>query len=490
MKKKILLSLFLCLLYGYVGYFSFGFDDEFANMRWIEKLGIGIVHFTQSFDVHPPGSYFIDWMLFAFLGKWELVRLFISLITAFSLIYAILSINKRYGETAGLISFFLLGLNPAILFWCTSLRWYAFFVPVLIWLSIVPRKNGWLYWAKCFGGLIILGYLGYAVFIVAIPTLLIYWSESEEKFRDKIKNIFRFGFLFLVLYSYQLFVFFSVHLKFKDGQVSSLLNNLVGFFTAQISNQGLFPLSFPGILASVATIGIVLIILYSDINRNVRNNYFISYSLTSIFTIITGIAGKFRNLVILSPWQALWISTAKIQVPQKKFFLIFLFFLVLGNLWGDYNIISHQNTTKSDWNIPLKEIMNDLNKDRLKCKNDIIILCSNEMLTWNLERSGYHVMSIYAQHQLNRQELLKKHNCVVILKTWAGKISSDDYKKLYSETELLGFSKKIKVNFGRDNYFKIKHKLDSRYPEFMVEATKYYEVRNLNKLTEWSPRNN
>lgn len=487
MKKKILFSFFLLIVYGCVGYFSFGFDDEFANIRWIEKYGIHVVSFIQTIDLHPPGSYFLDWLLFSIFGKWELVRVAISLLTASSLIYAILSVYKRNGKFAAIVLFVLLGLNPAILFWCTSLRWYAYFVPVLVWLSIVPEKQGWRYWSKCFGGILVLGYIGYAVFIVAIPVLLLYLSESKETNKLKIKNIVIFGFLFVLLYSYQFIVFITVHIQNKNEQVSTILNSLSGFYTSQLSNQGVFPLSISGILTSIATVGICISIIYSNVRTNLKNKFFVSYSFVSILSIITGIAGKFRNLVIISPWQAFWIATAKIEKTQKKLFISFFFLLTIGYLIGDFNILTHQNTTKSNWNIPVRQVLGDLNIEKIKCKSDLVVLCSDEMLTWQLERAGYTVIGIYVQKQLSMQVINSKHNCVALLKTWAGKIGDGQYKNMYEEIKSLNYSNSINSKYGRDKFYTIKRKLDPRYPEYLVEITKYYNVKNLTGLNSWQP---
>lgn len=156
-------------MYGTVAYQSPGYDDEFFNINPIENIGFGVVAMTQSTDVHPPGSYLLDWLLYAVFGKWELVRLAISLLTASSLIWAAASYRSRKGDLPGFLLILIMGLNPGILLWRTGLRWYAFFVPVLIWLSILLEQPGWKYWIKCFFGLLVLGYLGYAVFIVALP---------------------------------------------------------------------------------------------------------------------------------------------------------------------------------------------------------------------------------------------------------------------------------------------------------------------------------
>jgi hypothetical protein len=484
--KKLFLSVFLFILYGSVGYFSEGFDDEFFTIRLIEKLGLGIVPFLQTTDIHPPGSYFFDAFLFSVFGKWELVRLIISFITAASLIYAILSIKKRNGKFAGFIAFILLGLNPAILLWCTSIRWYAFFIPVLIWLSIIPKKNDWKYWAKCFGGLLLIGYFGYAAILVFIPVLWMYWKESTEEISKKVNRIFIFGGLSFLLYSYQLFIFFTVHFKNKDSQISSLLKSAYGIFSSQISNQGVFPISIPGIITSLSTIGIICVIFYSAFKSNTQNKYFISYTLTTLSAIITGVASKIRNLVIISPWQALWISTSTILAQHKKVFVFFLACLTVGNLWGDLHIITHHNTTKSNFNLPIKIILDEMQKEKVNSKNDLIILCHDPKLTWHLNHEGYSVIGPYSHTILTQKLFQSKHSCVVVLKTFTG-VQSDFSIKMYDELKLLKYKTSSTKHFGLDDFYEYKDKINPQYPEYMIEATTFYEVEKLDTLKLWMP---
>ncbi|MFI5220683.1 MAG: hypothetical protein ACHQK8_00040 [Bacteroidia bacterium] len=486
MIKKIILTLILFILYGSVGYFSSGFDDEFFTIRLIEKLGFGAVSFLQTTDIHPPGSYIIDSLLFAAFGKWELVRLVISLITATSLMYAINAIEKRNGKFAGLVAFILLGLNPAILLWCTSIRWYAFFVPVLIWLSIVPEKQDWKYWGKCFGGLLCLAYFGYAFLVIVLPVVILYWMKSDEENSKKIKGILFFGLLFLILYSYQFFIFYNVHYKNKDTQISSLLKSIYGIYTSQFSNQGVIPVSIPGIISSIGTIGIIIAILYSDLKSNLKNNYFAVYSVATVFTLVTGVASKIRNLVIISPWQALWIATAKIEAPQKKFFILFLSFLAIGNLWGDLNVVTHHNTTKSNFDLQVQPVLDDLKIEKLKSKNDLIVLCHDPKLTWHLNHNGFTVVGPYSHSVLTPELFRSKHRCVVILKTWTG-LKPEQLKIMYKELQLLKYESSTSLNLGRDDFYTFKNKLNSLYPEYMVEVTRFYEVENLEAVKSWQP---
>jgi hypothetical protein len=115
-----------------------GYDDEFTNIELIERLGGGVLGYVQGNDVHPPGSYLLDWLLFAALRDWQLVRLAVALFTAGAIVYAVEWLRHRHGMRAATLALVLLALNPALLMWCTGLRWYAWFVPMLLWLLCPP----------------------------------------------------------------------------------------------------------------------------------------------------------------------------------------------------------------------------------------------------------------------------------------------------------------------------------------------------------------
>lgn len=486
-KALPLAYLALCLLYGSVGYYSLGYDDEFTNIVMVERLGFGVVQFFQGTDVHPPGSYFINALLYSVLGKWELVRLAGSLATAASLVYAVESVRRKYGNRNAAVLLVLLGLNPAILMWCTGVRWYAYFVPLLIWLSITPARRGWWYWAKCFGGLFALAYLGYAAFIVAIPILMLYWQDSRETSKEKAISMVKCGLPVAILYSYQLFIFLTVHIKSKDPQMSSLVQNLVGFAVSQLGNQGVFPVSVAAALSATGLIGIVLLALRADLAGNLKNRFFIIYSIGAALTILTGLAGKFRNLVIVSPWQALWISTVRVRASQQRAYWLCLAALAAGNVWGDFNVATHQDTTKNSWNLPVGQLLADLAAKKDKCDGDLVVISHDVALAWHLDKGGYQQISPYPHRAMPQEALASKHRCAILIKTYIGSLPPDAYQRMIGEVSAMRYSKAEQHRYGRDRYHAIKKRQDPRYPEYAFETTTYSKVENLSALSSWQP---
>ena len=131
--------------------------------------------------------------------------------------------------------------------------------------------------------------------------------------------------------------------------------------------------------------------------------------------------------------------------------------------------------------------MVDLNIENLKSKNDIIILCHSPSISWNLENAGYQVLNPFSYTLLPEKILHSKHNCLVVIKTWQGCMDAKLYQRLYDEIKLLSYVSSKNSKYGRDDYYALKKKLDSRYPEYSVEVTKYYNVENLVALKSWHP---
>jgi hypothetical protein len=478
----------LVILYGSVGYYSPGYDDEFFNIAIIEDYGLGAIAFAQSTDVHPPGSYLVDWALFTVFSYWDLVRLVISLAAAAVLIYAIESVKRRSGDRSALTAYFLLGLNPAILLYCTGLRWYAFFVPVLIWTSVLPETIDWRYWAKYFLGILLLGYFGYAFLLLALPLFFIYWHNDPRNLKRKLRSVAVFCALFAALYSYQLMVFLDVHLANKDDQVFSIMKGVVSFAVAQIGNQGVFPVSLGGLIASIGSIGILLIVLRCSLSINIKSNrYFLPYWIGVALFFVAGIAGKYRNFVLLSPWQALWVSTASVPDGKRPVFLFFLGCVAIGNLFGVFHVVTHEQTTKNSWNLPTSDVADAVRHEQSNCDDDLIIVTHDPTLGYILGKQGFRVLSIYSGSTTTPNKLTQRLRCVILLKTFAGSISDERISAMYDQLHLLEYKNLARRVYGLDGAHKMKQRLDPRYPKYQVELITYEYVDHLDRLTLWQP---
>jgi len=482
----LVLYIFLLIIYGFVGYHSTGYDDEFFNINLIEKFGLSVLNVTQSTDVHPPGSYFFDWALHKIFGEWEYVRASIGLMTAASLVSGINYIKRNKGDLSGFLCFIVFGLNPAYLLWCTGLRWYAYFVPILIFLLQVPEKRNSYYWAKCFLGLTLLGYVGYAAFIIAPAVIILYWLMDNADEKVKLKEFSIWAAISILIYAYQLNIFLTVHIHNKDGQVAGLLKSIAGVFIANFSNQGVFPLSFAGVVTFVGTLGMTLMIFYSQLKLRVKNQYMPPYLLTTLSAITSGLAGKFRNLVVVSPIQGYWIVTSITDlIYKRKVFKLFMGFLLIGNTWGICNVALHQNTTKNSWNMPVGVILKELDFAKKSCNGQHLFLTSDPSLSWHIRKSHYDLIGPMDESSFSN--ISKKYDCLTVIKTYKATLSERKYKSMYEEVGMVKANSSRFEKIGKDEFFLVKKILDNSYPEYQAEITSYYNISYLPEFIGWLP---
>lgn len=488
MRPFLLPYLLLAVLYGSVGYFSPGYDDEIFNIRLIEKHGgdwFALVSAVEGMDVHPPGSYLIDAVLFRLCGDWGLVRLIVSLFASAAVVFAIDSARRREGTRSALLLYGLLGLNPALLLWCTGLRWYAFFVPVLVWLTTLPPAGSRRYWLKCFAGLLALGYLGYAVLVVALPVLALYWVGAAGHWRDKLRAAWAYAAVALLLYLPQAYFFLTVHARHKDKQIFSLAKGLVGFAAAQLSNQGVFPLSLPGLMAIVGSLGVAATLMAAGWRRNFASRQFLAYAFAVAVMLATGLAGKMRNFVVLAGFQARWLAGAQVEPRVAGAFRLFMGLVLAANVWGVVNVVAHRETTKANWNLPVAEVLDRLAATRAGCNGDLLVLSHDKMLSWHLANRGFEPFVPAGRRGGAEPPAAATHACLALVKTFAGTIGREQYGLLIGEVEALRQESSERLLFGRDAYAEWKRKVDPAYPDYGAEIVLLRGVSGVDTLRHW-----
>ncbi len=473
-------------IFTYVSYTSFGYDDEYFNIRVVTENNLrGVIHVIQTSDLHPPFSYIINYVIFKITGNWSLVRLSAVFLFLGSVFYA----SKKIANSAERIFFvFLLGLSPNLLLWVTGLRWYAYMVPLLILWSILPKTDKWYYWPKFFLFLVLVCFLGYAGFFLAIPYFLYYWINNTQPLRKKIKQIFIAGTVFLILYSYQLYIFLTVHSKINIGdernrqvfEFKAVLSSVLGSLA---SNQGIFPLSAAGICSIIGSAIIYTWFLIA--NRKIREKQWIIFTGGLVLFFITGIAGKVRNLILLEPSRSKLFSYG--LANGRKWVIVGFFLIAAGNIIGIYHIIVHRQTTKNAWNIPLKEILSEIQRNEAAQCNEVYFT-HHPTFTFYLTNNKKKLISLYStlyfdssRISFSYDSLQKKTDQKInfsFIFTYPGQSIPDNvYQRMRQSTKMITADSVKHFLFGRDADYKMKQRFFPAYPEYAVEIIKYYGVQ-------------
>jgi hypothetical protein len=486
----------MAILYCYIGYTSFGYDDEFFNIRIVRENSFrDMVGIVQSTDIHPPLSYILNYFFFKVFNSWNSVRLVSAILFLFSFGYVVL---KTKGHRMKWLVLLLLGLNPTILLWGTSLRWYAYATPLILLLSVLPDYNNKLYWYRFFAIFLLIFYLGYIGFILFIPYFLFYWMNDHTAIKKKIMRLLVPATLFALAYAHQLYIFLTVHSKTRLGpvnqQVFDLKTSLISVVSADLSNQGVFPLSVWGLM-SIAGMGMVLLsslLYFRELNKE---KHWFTFALSTLLFMAVGIAGKIRNLVLLEPSRNLLIASA-VSGHKKKLAVIGLCFLLAANTAGVYHVVLHRQTTKNAWNIPLHETLETLKKMEDPLAEEVYFTHS-PTFTYYLTEADKNVISFYSigyfdssriktsVAEIERDTAARKN--FTFLLSYRGKsISVAHYDEMLAAMNGLKADSVVKRRLGPDRDHALKKRYFPDYPEYEVEIIKFYGVKNAFKaLAEW-----
>jgi hypothetical protein len=501
----LVLLVLLYGLYGSVAIASYGFDDEFFNIRIIEGFsfadGIAAV---QSGDVHPPLSYVYNYFLYWLSGTWPLVRLVGSIALVTSLAWYSLCTWRRDGWRHGILFLLFAGLNPSILMWGTSIRWYSLYLIILLWMlapqipdsqsspgPIKSLRSRWIHLKLVFS-LLLLGYTGYVTIILALPLTIFYYYNSVRLPGKRIRSCL-FSFLaFLILYSHQLYIFITVHFLNRGSQSSSLSKSAIGFVVAEISNQGVFPLSLAGFVSAISILAFVLCVaLLLPSQKMEYKGMLMSYFLASFLLVLTGLAGKFRNFVVIDPLKSACLASfnAKSRQGGKLFLRITacsMALILFSQAYGVANVVAHQGTIKNNWNIPAADVFSIVKSASLACSGGLAVFSHEPIFDWNFRRLGYSVYGPYGEGYSSERGIAPE--CAVFVNTFRGSLDPNHFAQM--KTELSRAIKNSRVNvthLGRDHDFILKRKLDPDFPEYAVELIEARGALDLSQLRSWRP---
>jgi hypothetical protein len=487
----------IAVLYCYVAYTSFGYDDEFFNIMIVRDNSFSkMVGIVQSTDIHPPLSYILNFILFKIFGSWNIVRMFSALFFLCAFVYVIV---KNKNQKSRWLLILLLGLNPTILLWGTSLRWYAYVVPLLLFVSVLPDYKNKSYWFRFFAVFLVIFYLGYIGFILFVPYFLYYWLNDKTELKKKITRVIVPGFLAALLFAWQLYIFLTVHSKSdvrnsSNQQVFDLKSSLVSVVSSDFSNQGVFPLSVWGLISIVGMCMLLLssVLYFRETNKE---KHWLAFTLSAVLFVIVGIAGKIRNLVLLEPSRNLLIASA-VSVRKKTMAVIGLCLLLAGNAAGVYHVLLHRQTTKNAWNIPLKETMEQTAALEDPSAKEIYFTHS-PTFTYYLTEAGKNLVSFYSVGYFDSSRIKTSVAAIendsssrknfTFLLTYRGKsISVEHYDEMLRAMNGIKADSVVRLHLGLDRDHWLKKKYFPDYPEYEVEVIKFYGVKNpIKRLMEW-----
>lgn len=475
-------ALFVYSLYAFFALSSFGFDDEFYNFNIIENFTIPeILAFNINADFHPLLSYFINLVLYRVSGSWDFVRLVSAVLVVSAMVWAGAAMRRQGREAEGLLLLVLLGTSPSLLLWGASVRWYAYFLAVLIWLSLPPENQGARYWHKLFAGSYLLANLGYIAILAFFPLLVIYWRKHDGLPKDKVRQILKIGPIYLLLYLPQLYLLFAIQIHNGEPQMHGLFRSATGYYLGQVSNQGVFPLSPAGMLGLAGFLLAAFYILVKPGKQLLNNTFLLPYVVFTLSVVLLGFAGKFRNVVVLEPFFALVLCASPFLASRSKGYMLALGLIITSSVVGQYNIFQQEDTIKSSWNISTRKALRTVATASQECRN-FAVLVHDPTLTREYEALGYPVFGPLATQTLTN--FPSDPACVFVVLTYPGSMTQTAWDGFNAKVSGLDYESRRAILQIPDRYAGWKQRMDERVPDNAIEIIQLTGVSGFDRVTD------
>ena len=475
------------VLFGHVALTSPGFDDEITNIDLIEHLGTWqTVTLMQTEDVHPPGGYLVNGLLWQLTHDWSSVRLVSVLIYGLACASLLRFVQRQMGSLAAWLCLLVVGFSPTAMMWCTSVRWYAYLTPLLMWALVLPaHRAGWWFRFKPAMAWTLMAYISYASLVVAPGLWLWYALHAEDKrWTQRLReSVLPWG-LAAMLFLPQAWVLLTVHAKNTAGQTGGLVKSLMGIVVSMASNQGLFPLSLPAAAAAIGWAMVLLVALTMARQQRTATSALAATGAGLLGFLASGLAGKFRNLVAMVPFQGLVLAQTAPWLRQSRALQLAVALIAVGQLVGSINVMRHQDTTKNSWNLPVNTVLQALDQATAQCQRPVAIYTFDAVLARAMRQHNpqWQVASYYSRFD---KRPLQDTDCSVVLHTYRGALSTERHAGLLAAEAATTGQRGAMVQIGRDDNSALKRKLDAAYPEYQVSFQVIHEPGTLAPLNAW-----
>ena len=453
------------------------YDDEIFNINILLNYPtlFEIIKYVQSVDVHPPLSYILNKLSYDLFGDFKYIIIFPILFSAFSLKYfysfATRLLNTFHSQVFLFLATF---VNTGIFLWTTSIRWYAYWVPLATFLLVYILKNRVI---KKHNVVIIvttlalMTYISYLTFILIIG--LFVWHLLSRWNHISIQNILFGAISYTTMTAYQIFVFLTVHLAGKGSQTSGILNSALNGAYGIVNGGSLFVVEPLLVISSILSFGIIIWGTYTfNVNKTIKNRdiffaTFLFLLITFLLLALTGIGGKYRNNIFLSLPLYFVVALCFDKFKLLKFNLLYLLIIMISCSQGYYHLLQKTNTSKRSYNLPVNELIQYIEDDL----DEKVVLTIDPSIHFALKSEGINVLDA---SDFNKLELMKNYilnlpyPCTIyLIKTYQGSLDNTLYNNYINLFSSLGIKTKEKFTFGYDKHYKVKNKLPGNKPKVL-----------------------
>ncbi len=464
--KKLLFvgaSLYLSVSCSIIFFRHHYYDDEVFNIQVISQSWSDMLIYLQKSDVHPPLSYILNKLIYELFSSYKAILVFSMFCNISAICYFYnFSENKLKGNDAKILLLIFTFLNGGLLLWTNSMRWYSYWVALFIVLYVYLLKNQYLKPKNIIVIGVILSlmtYISYLTFILLISLFFLFLFV--RRYDLTIHNILILSILYIFLCSYQIYIFFDIHLNNNQGQTSSLLSSIFNVAYGIVNGGSVF-IANPYFFAFVILIFLVVISGLSNYSQNrplVITQSLILILVMSLLMIISGIGGKYRNSISLSVPFYFTISYFFSCVKQATFRKICFVSALLLSVVSVINLVTRSNTGKNSYNLPIFELFQLIGNSKNK-----IIVTYDPTIYFHFSSKNYKT---YYVSNVKSRLSIDKGQYVYLIKTYQGSINDDRYEEilqLYKDVSRC-FQESNTLDIKKDKYYRIKNILPGDRPQ-------------------------
>ncbi|MCR5209102.1 MAG: hypothetical protein K6C99_02705 [Lachnospiraceae bacterium] len=462
----------LLFLYLSVAFFSYGYDDEYANINYVEGADslTALVQSTVYGDIHPPLSYIINYALFRMVGNWSVVRMIGAGICAFAIWSVWVHIWGNKSKGWKVYSFIPVCLNPTLLMWCTGLRWYTYMtilVCVVELLITFYRKKvpSCLFWGVLFFLYILMFYVESSATILIVVSFLLL-AIDKKTIKSEWPYILVGGIIALLCVLPQIYIFVTVKYSMgkSGGEIYSLSRCILGAGQNILCGQGAFPVSPAGAILLIGNTLLCFSLLF-NLKSILKEKKHIYFFLSYLIITLAGIGGKIRNYTPIAIRQGDLMADLTVGIKNRWIQRVGIGLVTIGTIWSVCNVVFHVDTNKGGWNTPYANIISYVSEKY--DPEESVVWTHDPVIGWYLREKGFSTIGEKTGWKTEVDNISENGKTLVIVDTYKGSMPDAEYADLLNVLE----QSEVKLNrsFGKDPYAWLKKKMDADYPEYYCE---------------------
>lgn len=451
------------------------YDDEIFSIESAEAHTYSSLwRFINATDIHPPGSYLIDKLLFNVLGSWVYVKIFAGLLTAGALaIFGALAYGSLSARGRLALGILLMTSGTQVM-WDSSVRWYAYFNPIFAvslaillfaGLSLTTRTI-----VLCVS-IAIMFHISYLVLCSAPVLVGVHLLRNRQHFaRKDVVILCAAGIVASLLCLPQLRTLLSVqlHLQAVNNQAGSTLTALANTATTMFIGDAVFPIAVLPIIYAILILCIFLNFLIRQ-KKNKLDWLVISTLAIGILALAaTGLGVKPRNSAFLLPLVYFGISISLDRIRSRGVYAIIGVMLIF-QLVGCFNVVSHRGTIKGSYNTDYRVAMESIEQWVNGCRGRAVVFHHDVVLGYLLKQAEIYQSSPFVSAANDKLVHLSAGDCAVVVKSYRGNYDQATLDRHYAALRTAGLQSISSRNVSYDSNAAAKSRFANEvFPDFLL----------------------